>query len=212
MKEEHTKENVRELILKTALEQFTKNGIKDVKMDDIASMLSVSKRTIYEHFKDKEQLLVEALQLHNEIMRKKGKEIIRHSKDILKIILKLYDLYIKTLSSTNRKFFSDIKKYPELCKKKTHDDNKNFKSFITWLEEGRRQGLFREDANFEIFSITLTRNLETIFMTNLNAGDDELSKHSPQELGRMIIVFYLRGISTLKGQEIIEEYLKENNI
>lgn len=203
---------MRELILKTAMEQFTKHGIKDVKMDDIASMLSVSKRTIYELFKDKEQILVEALERNNEIMRKKGKEIIRNSKDILEIILKLYDIYIKMLSSTNVKFFTDIKKYPELCKKKKQGEDKNFKSFFTWLEEGRKQGLFREDANFEIFSVTLKRNLETIFMTNLNAGDDELGKYQPHELGKMIIVFYLRGISTPKGQEIIEKYLKENNI
>ena len=59
MREENTKENIRELILKTALEQFTKHGIKDVKMNDIASTLSISKRTIYELFNDKEQLLYE---------------------------------------------------------------------------------------------------------------------------------------------------------
>ena len=77
MREENTKENVRELILRTALEQFTKRGIKDVKMDDIASILSISKRTIYELFNDKEQLLLEALKLHNEIILSEGKQIVR---------------------------------------------------------------------------------------------------------------------------------------
>lgn len=212
MKEEHSRENVRETILKTAMGLFAKHGIKDVKMDDIASMLSVSKRTIYELFKDKEQLLVEALELNNEIMRKKGKDIIRNSNDILEIILKLYDIYVKTLSNISIKFFNDIKRYPELCKKKRHNDERNFKNFSSWLEEGRKQGLFREDAHFEIFSVTLRRNLETIFISNLNAGGDELSRYTPHELGKMIIVFYLRGISTPKGQEIIEKYLEKNNI
>ena len=63
MKEEHTRDEVRNLILNAALEQFMSKGIKEVKMDDIASLLSVSKRTIYELFSDKEELLLEALKL-----------------------------------------------------------------------------------------------------------------------------------------------------
>ena len=89
MKEENTKENVRELILRTALEQFTSRGIKDVKMDDIASMLSISKRTIYELFNDKEQLLFEALKLHNEKILQEGKLIVRKASHTLEIILNL---------------------------------------------------------------------------------------------------------------------------
>lgn len=210
MREENTKENVRELILKTALEQFTKRGIKDVKMDDIASILSISKRTIYELYNDKEQLLLEALKLHNEIILSEGKQIVRNASHTLEIILKLYDKYVDIISSINRKFFADLKKYPDICKSKKHNEEQNDKKFLAWIEMGRKQGLFREDANFEIFSYILRKNLETIFTVNMNAEENELGKFSPHELGRTLIIFYLRGISTPKGQEIIETYLKEN--
>ena len=210
MREENTKENVRELILRTALEQFTKRGIKDVKMDDIASILSISKRTIYELFTDKEQLLLEALKLHNEIILSEGKQIVRNASHTLEIILKLYDKYVDIISSINRKFFTDLNKYPDICKSKKHNEEQNDKKFLAWIEMGRKQGLFREDANLEIFSYILRKNLETIFTVNMNAEENELGKFSPHELGRTLIVFYLRGISTPKGQEIIETYLKEN--
>lgn len=210
MREENTKENVRELILKTALEQFTKRGIKDVKMDDIASILSISKRTIYELYNDKEQLLLEALKLHNEIILSEGKQIVRNASHTLEIILKLYDKYVDIISSINRKFFADLKKYPDICKSKKHNEEQNDKKFLAWIEMGRKQGLFREDANLEIFSYILRKNLETIFTVNMNAEENELGKFSPHELGRTLIIFYLRGISTPKGQEIIETYLKEN--
>ena len=210
MREENTKENVRELILKTALEQFTKRGIKDVKMDDIASILSISKRTIYELYNDKEQLLLEALKLHNEIILSEGKQIVRNASHTLEIILKLYDKYVDIISSINRKFFTDLKKYPDICKSKKHNEEQNDKKFLAWIEMGRKQGLFREDANLEIFSYILRKNLETIFTVNMNAEENELGKFSPHELGRTLIIFYLRGISTPKGQEIIETYLKEN--
>ena len=210
MKEENTKDNVRELILKTALEQFSKHGIKKVKMDDIASTLSISKRTIYELFSDKEQLLFEALKLHNEILLSEGKQIVRNSSHTLEIILKLYDKYIDIISNINRKFFADLNKYPDICKSKKHSEKQNDKKFLAWIEMGRKQGLFREDANLEIFSYILRKNLETIFTVNMTADENELSKFSPHELGRTLIIFYLRGISTPKGQEIIETYLKEN--
>ena len=76
VKEEHTKDDVRRIIIGKALELFTSRGIKEVKMDDIASLLSVSKRTIYELFGDKEQLLFESLMLQQEMMREEAKEII----------------------------------------------------------------------------------------------------------------------------------------
>lgn len=210
MREENTKENVRELILRTALEQFTKRGIKDVKMDDIASILSISKRTIYELFNDKEQLLLEALKLHNEIILSEGKQIVRNASHTLEIILKLYDKYVDIISSINRKFFTDLNKYPDICKSKKHNEEQNDKKFLAWIEMGRKQGLFREDANLEIFSYILRKNLETIFTVNMNAEENKLGKFSPHELGRTLIIFYLRGISTPKGQEIIETYLNEN--
>ena len=211
MKEDNTKENVRELILRTALEQFTSRGIKDVKMDDIASMLSISKRTIYELFNDKEQLLFEALKLHNEKILQEGKLIVRKASHTLEIILNLYDKYVDILSNINKKFFTDLKKYPEICKSKRHSEEQNDKRFLAWIEEGRKQGWFREDANLEIFSYILRQNLETIFTAKMDSEENTLSKFPPQELGRTLIIFYLRGISTPKGEEIIEAYLKENN-
>lgn len=211
MREENSKECVRELILKTALEQFTKFGIKEVKMDDIASALSISKRTIYEQFNDKEQLLLEALKLHNKIIHNEGKQIVRNASHTLEIILKLYDKYIDIISGINKKFFTDLKKYPEICKSKRHSEEQNDKRFLAWIEEGRKQGWFREDANLEIFSYILRQNLETIFTAKMDSEENALSKFPPRELGRTLIIFYLRGISTPKGEEIIEAYLKENN-
>lgn len=207
-KEEHTKEEVRNLITEKALELFAEKGIKDVKMDDIAVELSISKRTIYEQFADKEQLLLEALKLHNRRMRDEAKERIRKAKHVLDIVLTLYSLYFQSLKSINIKFFKELERYPNICKRNRERNHKNDKRFLAWMEMGRKQGLFREDANFEILLYILRRDLETIFTANMRDEQNELSKYTPEELGRTLILFYLRGISTTQGQEFIEEYLK----
>lgn len=211
-KEEHTKEEVHILITEKALELFTQKGIKDVKMDDIASILSMSKRTIYEQFADKEHLLLEALKLHNKRMRDKTREKIREAKHVLDIVLTMYTMYFESLKSVNIKFFKELERYPNICKRNTERDQKNDKKFLAWMEMGRRQGFFREDANFEILLYILRRDLQAIFTANMKDEKNELSKYTPDELGRTLILFYLRGISTPRGQEIIEDYMKNNKI
>lgn len=211
MKEEHTRDEVRNLILNAALEQFMSKGIKEMKMDDIASLLSVSKRTIYELFSDKEELLLEALKLLHERTRSEGKAIIRRSEHILDIILNLYGLYFELLKKVNKKFFTELERYPRICQRNKEREAKNNKKFLAWIELGRKQGLFREDANFEVLSYILRRDLEIIFTVNIKGEENELSKYTPEELGRTLILSYLRGISTPKGQEIIETYLNNYN-
>ena len=210
MKENNTKTEIHSLIIETAHELFIEHGIKDVKMDDIAAKLSISKRTIYELFNDKEHLLHEVLKFQNERMYENGKEIIRNSSHVLEIILKLYNLHFKLLKRVNSKFFSELNKYPEICKEKQAKEKRNTKKFCAWMEMGRQQGLFREDADFNILTFILKRDLTTIIEVKMQKGHTELSDYTPDELGRKLILFYLRGISTPKGHEIIEEYLKRN--
>ena len=210
MKEENNKEEVRRIIIDTALKEFKEKGIKDVKMDDIAARLSMSKRTIYELFNDKAEILYESMKIQNQKMQEKGRAIIRSASDVLDTILKLYDLYLTSLKSINKKFFTEIKKYPDVCKHNKNHEAQYDKQFLAWMELGRKQGLFREDANFEIFSFMLHKNLETIFVANIGEDNHSLAKYPPEELGRMLFIFYLRGISTSKGQQIIEDYLREN--
>ena len=210
MKESNPKKDIQNLIVETAHSLFIERGIKDVKMDDIAAELSISKRTIYELFNDKEQLLHEVLKFQNERMYESGKEIIRNSSHVLEIILKLYNLHFKLLKRVNSKFFSELNKYPEICKEMQDKEKRNTKKFCAWMEMGRQQGLFREDADFNILTFILKRDLTTIIEVKMQTGHTELSDYTPDELGRKLILFYLRGISTPKGQQIIEEYLNRN--
>ena len=210
MKDNNVKKEIHSLIVETAHTLFIERGIKDVKMDDIAAELSISKRTIYEIFNDKEQLLLEVLNFQNEKMCETGREIVRSSSHIFEIILKLYNLHFELLKKVNNKFFAELSKYPEICKKRQIKEKQNEKKFSAWMELGRQQGLFREDADFNILTFIIKRDLTTILEVKMQKGHTELSDYTPDELGRKLILFYLRGISTPKGQSIIEEYLKKN--
>ena len=60
---------LKEKAVRVASAFFTERGIRSVKMDDIAMELSISKRTLYELFSDKEELLLEVVKSHREEMK-----------------------------------------------------------------------------------------------------------------------------------------------
>ncbi len=209
-KEENSKKETKHKIIIAALNLFRKQGIREVKMDDIASLISVSKRTIYEIFTDKENLIIETLKYSQKQTVAEARKIIRSSNDILDIILKLYEHYFNLLRSTNRLFFTDLERYPEVLNRRKAREKRNNKRFLAWMEEGRKQGLFRSDADFEILAFILRRDLELIMTVNKQPENSTLSRYKPEDLGRLLILFYLRGIATAKGREKIEDFIQKN--
>ena len=200
------KEEVRARIIKGASALFFKEGIKVVKMDDIARHLSMSKRTIYEQFSDKEQLLIECIKfIYSEMHEIAKQEIRKSSNNTLDVILILYYIHFEMIKRANKHFFIDLMKYPNIIKQRELKEKSNNRKFKAWIEQGISEGVFRADANFDIILFILKRDLEIIVTS------DEFKELSSDELGKNFILFYLRGIATVKGQEIIEKFIEETN-
>lgn len=200
--------NVKQKIIEATLALFFEHGIKDVKMDDIAAHISVSKRTIYELFANKEVLITETLKHHQHLMQSMARKIIKEAKDVFDLILNLYGLYFNNLKKINKNFFSDLERYPEVLNRNKERGKRDEKIFIAWMEEGRKQGLFREDADFKILAFVMKRDIELIMTINKQGSESELGQYTPDQLGRLLILFYLRGIATAKGREKIKEFIE----
>ena len=86
-------------IMQVAMREFRRCGVKAVKMDDIASRLSISKRTLYEIFSNKEELLLECVRMQEEEfdshMAEFGSDSSRNSIDI---ILEFYRFQMQNVS------------------------------------------------------------------------------------------------------------------
>ena len=203
-KTNNTKQNVREHIIAQASDLFFHRGIKDVKMDDIAHEIGISKRTVYELFADKEELLHEPLKYIHKNIHRIGRQKIREtSNNTLDVLLTLYYIYFEMLKKANKNFFLDLKRYPKITEYQKTKEKRNSDKFKKWIQKGVKEGLFREDANSDIILYILRRDIEHITISN------EFSNYSIDELGRSFILFYLRGIATSKGQEIIENFIKK---
>lgn len=202
-KEANLKEELRKRIIQTSLEAFRKNGIKSITMDDIAALLKISKRTLYEMFADKETLLKEGILYHQQMGQKMLSNMVANSSNVLEVILKCYQGSVEMYQRVDKRFFDDMKKYPkvnELLKNNRERDNK---VVIDFLKKGVEQGLFRQDINFEIIHFLLREQMDLLM------AKKALNEFPFLEVYESIMLTYLRGISTEKGIKELEDFLTE---
>jgi len=203
MKEAPARLKLRERIVDTALRSFAHNGIRSIKMDDIAATIGISKRTLYEMFADKETLLLECLQKAQDEADAYVKELHGNSSDnVLEVLLKLYQRSIEQLHRTNKKFFEDIKKYPKVYEALARHRNRNCEEAIAFFKLGIRQGYFRNDVNFAIVNMLVREQLNWLMDTDI------YKEYSFLEVYESIMFTYIRGISTEKGARELEKFIQ----
>lgn len=133
--------------LEKALALFLENGAKTLTMDDIAREFGMSKRTIYQHYKNKEELLDSVLDFHTDMVISKLKAIteIENLNSVEKMLIRDEDL--QKLSNNQKSIFiRQVKKYySNLSKKNAIKAYEKLKTiFISNIEQGQKEGLYIE--------------------------------------------------------------------
>ncbi|WP_294618020.1 TetR/AcrR family transcriptional regulator [uncultured Bacteroides sp.] len=194
---------LRERIIDTAIQAFSAHGIKSITMDDIATSLGISKRTLYEVFSDKETLLEECILKGQKEGDEFLKQVLATSGNVLEVLLKCYQRSIEKFHATNKKFFEDIKKYPKAYALITSRHNRDTEKAVDFLKEGVEQGIFRDDVNFAIVDLLVRQQIDLMMNTDI------CKKYSFLEVYETIMFTFLRGISTEKGAHELEVFIRE---
>jgi AcrR family transcriptional regulator len=193
-------EQKRQIIVKSAMKLFQQKGIRDVTMDDIAHGLKMSKRTLYELFQDKENLLLYCVQTEGIKQRERLREYVAKASNVLEPVL--YDLNFKmeALSKVAPSYFSDLRRYPKLVAFMAEMRREQRDIAVNYLSKGVEQGLFRSDVNFEIVYNVITTQFDIMI------SSDEFRKHTPFELFNNLVLNYFRGCATPQGVRIMDEF------
>lgn len=192
---------IKEQIMLTAFDLFSEHGIKNVSMDDIAHNASISKRTLYELFEDKETLLTECINLSYTKMRLSMKRLESEPITALEVALLFYEELMRRPRWFNRKFYDDLKRYPKALQKTEEEKSRFLKKCIKLLSRGAKEGVFQPNINFEIVALLAKEQAKMI------RPSKALSNHSVSEVFNTILYTFLRGISTKKGIAILDRYL-----
>lgn len=201
--------NARERIMMGAMDLFARDGIRSVTMDAIAAELGVSKRTIYENFKDKTELLREGITAGGEIHGKTLNEIVNNSPNVIDALYRIGKENHQVMQKINPRFFNDLKKhYPEILALVRRDyTTKSRKFMLKLFRQGAEEGVFEKNINMDIVA--------SVWMQLVDLAQNSLEREvvseswSVKEWHFHLFMPYLRGISTDKGRQLIKEYLED---
>jgi AcrR family transcriptional regulator len=191
-------------ILSAADDLFNLYGIKSVTMDDISRSLGMSKKTIYQHFEDKNQLVLTLVQRTIEEHQTKYNEATKSARNAVEEIVRMMQFTSDTFSRANPNKFYDLQKYHpagwQLFRQYKEEIVMN--QVIANLEKGRKQGLYRTDFSIKILARLRLEEIE-MAMHPQYYTDDRLSMHEVQV---QLLDHYLHGICTLKGHKLLNKY------
>jgi len=173
-------------------------------MDMLANQMGISKRTIYEVFKDKDELLKGVLKWMTKKQRILIDKTLNESENVIEAIFKILDIMTEHLRNMSPAFRLDMKRFHNDLVKKLKETGEfpYYKENKEIIIHGINQGIFRENIDIEITDKCMQ---EVIRMTNDNdvlSADDFIN----EKVIRDFYINYLRGISTQKGLDLINFY------
>lgn len=195
------RQELRAQILRAATDLFLQQGVRHVKMDDIAASLSISKRTLYEIFSNKEDLLLEIVTLREENEEAHMRQFVEEHPDTIDIVVEFYRRNIQEISEVNPIFFEDVHKYPFITSYLHDKHEQRHAHTIAFMQRAVSEGYFREDVNYDILK-RMGEASCTFFMNEML-----YKRYSMEELFRTLLMVLLRGICTEKGVKAIDAHL-----
>ena len=198
IKETSYRISLRDKILDAALKAFAENGIRAVKMDDIATMLGISKRTLYELYKDKEEVVFQSITKYYK-ERRKDRLDYAGNHNVMDIILYSYSQKAEESQNVCLQFYIDIQKYPRIVAYLEENHRQSRENLRLFLLRGVKEGYFREDVNYDILP-SLFDAIEQYIQKN-----ELYRSYSLRDLFSNMLLVPLRGFCTEKGLKVLEE-------
>ena len=195
------RQSLKERILATAMDAFTHRGIKAVRMDDIAQALQISKRTLYEIYANKEDLLFEGITTYH---RQKATAFVAYAEgcsNVMEIILGFYRQKVEESRQINPLFYTDLQKYSKIVEYMREEHNRNHEQFMDFLQRGVDEGYFLPSLNYGIVSRVFDALGHYIMDSHL------YTQYTVEELLSNLIFISLRGFCTEKGMQSLDKVL-----
>ena len=194
----------KERILLKAHELFNRYGIRSVSMDDIAAQLGMSKKTLYQYYADKDELVnavFSGIMDHN---KKECTGCRSNGEDAIHEVFLSFDMLEGMLSEMNPSILFDMQKYHPSAFRKFEDYRNNFLYGLIRenIERGIKEELYRSDVDVEI----LTRYRLFSIMISFDSDVFPANKTKLVYIEQQLLEHYLWGLATNKGQKLIQKY------
>lgn len=195
---------IKNRIIEQAKALFLKLGIRSVSMDDICSQLGISKKTIYQHFSDKDQLVEMVLQGEINVMQTETLACSDSSANAIEEVFLTMEMATRHLTKMNPMVLFDLQKFHFNSFQQFMEHKNRFllEVISNNLKKGVSEGLYRSNLNMDVLS---KYRLEAL-MIPFHIEHFPPSTYNLAEVSNAITENFLYGLATTKGYQLIEEY------
>jgi TetR/AcrR family transcriptional regulator, cholesterol catabolism regulator len=199
--------NIKDKILKGAEELFMKYGVRSISMDDIARHLAVSKKTLYQHFADKEDIVTMTCQAHLDRNTTEFTNCRTQAKNAIEELANLSTCLKRNMENMNPSLLFDLQKYhPKAWGVWLNHKNKFIRESVARnLQQGIEEGYFRPEINPEIIAAMRLELVQLAFDEDVFPRE----KFKLPEVQMAIFDHFVYGLVTEKGRKLYQKY-KEN--
>jgi AcrR family transcriptional regulator len=193
-----------ERIVLKAHEMFMRYGVRSISMDEIASQLGISKKTIYHFFTDKDALVDAVIDIELKNNENECRQHKERSENPVHEIFVATDMVLEMLKMMNPTLLFELQKYHPSAFKKISDHKNKFlyKLIRENIDTGVAGGFYRPEINTDI--ITRFR-IASVFLT-FNPELLPPGKHTLSDIVKETTMNFLHGLVTPKGLKLIQKY------
>jgi AcrR family transcriptional regulator len=197
---------MRDKIVKTALKQFLKKGIRDITIPKLSASLKISSKTIYKHFENKEQLLQECVDLLYRNLFEDFRKVLSTDADPVSKIKSVFTIALERDFGVSHKFYHDLNYYyPDVQNASIkHIARESGELVIPVVEQGMRDGYFLSalDPHISIRAINL------LYSSITRNKDESVAGLDPRQMFKQMVLTQIRGMCTEKGLKHFNYELK----
>lgn len=200
------KEELGKRIAETGFSLFRQYGVRAITLDEIALQLGISKKTIYEHFTGKDELVTEILRQRIEHVQDLFQDLTTRSRDAIEANLLMIQFLDGLFRNMNPVVVVDLQKYHQDAFQIYQDHMYGFvvNAVRKNLARGIAEGLYREDMDQEIMARFRVESSNMCFKPGIFPKDHfEMSR-----VQRQLLEHFLFGIATEKGYRTLMKYRK----
>ncbi len=200
---------MKDKIQSTAFDLFKKHGIHFVSLDLIAKNLGISKKTIYNHFKNKEDIVYQCIKQYVMERRAQNDDIMVHSEHVIDGLVTVIKTTLKHTAQFNPLMFEEvIRYYPDVAKLlRGNHYRDSYSRFYKIIDRGKEEGLFKKHINSDIMTKVLLSQINLM----MDFDTFPVDEYSREDLVDHVFFSLINGISTYKGQAVITELVESHS-
>lgn len=191
-------------IKEAAIDLFRQYGFKTITMDDVARKAGISKKTLYQHFANKNEVVLESVSWFKDNISQSCNAHLTESENAIEGMVRVMALFDEINRKMNPLALFEMERFFPSCYKSFRDsiEGDDVIRIKDNLEMGIQEGLYREDINTGFLAVYRMELSMLIYQPNLLMTD----KMPVNEVANEISEHFLYGIMTAKGEKLYKKY------